>query len=77
MEKLGADYTKMPKDMLDRFGPGSFDQYADSTSNDFDGGDSDTGLVGDGQSGLLQFGSDVSPHLANTMTARYSPAYDE
>eukprot|EP00986_Skeletonema_menzelii_P014840 scaffold10382_cov103-Skeletonema_menzelii.AAC.1 len=77
MEKLGADYTKMPKDMLDRFGPGSFDQYADSTSNDFDGGDSDTGLVGDGQSGLRQFGCDVSPHLANTMTARYSTAYDE
>ena len=77
MEKLGADFTKMPKDQLDRFGPGSFDQYADSTSNDFDGGDSDAGLVGDGQSGLRQFGSDVSPHLANTMTARYSSAYDE
>ena len=77
MEKLGADFTKMPKDQLDRFGPGSFDQYADSTSNDFDGGDSEAGLVGDGQSGLHQFGSDVSPHLANTMTARYSSAYDE
>ncbi|KAL7425469.1 hypothetical protein ACHAXM_000029, partial [Skeletonema potamos] len=77
MERLGADFTKMPKDMLDRFGPGNFDQYTDSTSNDFDGGDSETGLVGDGQSGLRRFGYDVSPHLANTMAARYSSAYEE
>ncbi len=77
MEKLGVDFTKMPKDKLDRYGPGNFDQYADSTSNDFDGGDSETGVVGDGQSGLRQFGYDVSPHLANTMAARYSSAYDE
>jgi len=33
--------------------------------------------VGDGQSGLRQFGYDVSPHLASTMAARYSSAYDE
>jgi len=77
MEKQGVDFTKMPKDKLDRFGPGSFDQYEDSICNDFDGGDSETGLVGDGQSGLRQFGYDVSPHLANTMAARYSSAYDE
>jgi len=77
MEKQGVDFTKMPKDELDRFGPGSFDQYADNTYNDFDGGDSETGLVGDGQSGLRQIGSDVSPHLASTMAARYSPAYEE
>ena len=77
IEKLGVDFTKMPKDKLDRFGPGNFDQYTDSTSNDFDGGDSETGVVGDGQSGLRQFGYDVSPHLANTMAARYSSAYDE
>eukprot|EP00985_Skeletonema_marinoi_P019385 scaffold11093_cov120-Skeletonema_marinoi.AAC.1 len=31
MEKQGVDFTKMPKDKLDRFGPGNFDQYADST----------------------------------------------
>lgn len=77
MEKQGVDFTKMPKDELDRFGPGSFDQYPDSTSNDFDGGDSETGLVGDGQYGLRQIGCDVSPHLAKTMAARYSPAYEE
>ena len=77
MEKQGVDFTKMPKNELDRFGPGNFDQYADSTCNDFDGGDSETGLVGDGQSGLRQFGYDVSPHLANTMAARYSSAYEE
>jgi hypothetical protein len=79
MEKQGVDFTKMPKDKLDRYGPGNFDQYTDNTSYDFDGGDSETGLVGDGQSGLRQFGYDVSPHLANTMAARYSSAsaYDE
>jgi hypothetical protein len=26
IEKLGVDFTKMPKDKLDRFGPGNFDQ---------------------------------------------------
>lgn len=75
IEKQGADFTKMPKDKLDRFGPGSFNQYADNiASNDlFDGGDSEMGLAGDGQLGLRQFGHDVSPHLVNTMAARYSP----
>jgi len=77
MERLGADFTKMPKDKLDRFGPGNFEQYTDSTSNDFDGGDSESGLVGDGQTGLRKFGYDVSPHLANTMAARYSSAYED
>lgn len=75
IEKHGVDFTKMPKDKLDRFGPGSFDQYAENSfSNDlFDGGDSEMGLAGDGNLGLRQIGYDVSPHLVNTMTARYSP----
>jgi hypothetical protein len=77
LTEMEKQSTKMPKNELDRFGPGSFDQYADSTSNDFDGGDSEAGLVGDGQSGLHQIGCDVSPHLAKTMAARYSPAYEE
>jgi hypothetical protein len=74
IERQGVDFTKMPKDKLDRFGPGSFDQYSDDiASNDiFDGGDSEMGLAGDGQNGLRQIGHDVSPHLVNTMAARFS-----
>lgn len=74
IERQGVDFTKMPKDKLDRFGPGSFDQYSDNVaSNDiFDGGDSEMGLAGDGQNGLHQIGHDVSPHLVNTMAARFS-----
>ena len=74
IERQGVDFTKMPKDKLDRYGPGSFDQYSDNiASNDiFDGGDSEMGLAGDGQNGLRQIGYDVSPHLVNTMAARFS-----
>eukprot|EP00984_Skeletonema_dohrnii_P026183 scaffold15490_cov177-Skeletonema_dohrnii-CCMP3373.AAC.1 len=32
MEKQGVDFTKMPKDKLDRFGPGNFDQFAEGHS---------------------------------------------
>lgn len=70
IEKLGSDFTKMSKDRIDRFGPGDFDQYADFPSDQFDGGDSEMGLSGDGSVGLRKLGRDVSPHLARTLSAK-------
>lgn len=68
-EKLGPDSTKMSKDKIDRFGPGGFEQFADFPDQ-FDGGDSEMGLSGDGNVGLKNLGREESPHLARTFTAK-------
>ena len=70
IEKLGYDFTKMSKDKIDRYGPGDFNQFVDFPSDQFDGGDSDMGLSGDGTIGLKKLGRDVSPHLAKTLAAK-------
>ena len=41
IEADSKDATNMAKDQLDRFGPGSFDQYVDF-GDEFDGGDGRT-----------------------------------
>jgi hypothetical protein len=53
-ERLGAEYTKMNKDLIINYGPGMFDGFADS--DQFDGGDSEMGLTGDGTTGLQKLG---------------------
>lgn len=74
-EKLGAEHTKMNKDEIHSYGPGDFAQYQDPhSSHYFDGGDSEMGLAGDGNIGLRKFGSDVSPHMARTLTAKMDQA---
>eukprot|EP00571_Detonula_confervacea_P009949 CAMPEP_0172304052 /NCGR_PEP_ID=MMETSP1058-20130122/5495_1 /TAXON_ID=83371 /ORGANISM="Detonula confervacea, Strain CCMP 353" /LENGTH=309 /DNA_ID=CAMNT_0013015117 /DNA_START=92 /DNA_END=1021 /DNA_ORIENTATION=+ len=75
MEKQGADSTKMDKDKINQYGPGDFVQYVDHHSSDsFDGGDSEMGLSGDGNSGLQKIGLDVSPHIARTLAAKTDQA---
>ena len=75
MEKQGAESTKMDKDKIHQYGPGDFTQYVDPHSSDyFDGGDSEMGLSGDGNSGLRKIGRDVSPHMARTLTAKIDQA---
>lgn len=65
----------MDKDKIHQYGPGDFAQYVDSHSSDaFDGGDSEMGLAGDGCVGLQKFGSDISPHIARTLTAKIEQA---
>ncbi len=54
-EKLGPDYTKMNKQLINNFGPGVFDGFAD-VNDQFDGGDSEMGLTGDGTVGLKKLG---------------------
>jgi len=68
-ERLGPDYTKMNKELINNFGPGVFDGFAD-VNDQFDGGDSEMGLTGDGTVGLKKLGRDVTPHVARTTGAR-------
>jgi len=62
----------MDKEKINQYGPGDFTQYIDPHSSDFDGGDSEMGLFGDGSVGLQKIGRDVSPHIARTLTAKMS-----
>jgi len=68
-EKLGADFSKMKKEMITNYGPGSFDGLVDFTDQ-FDGGDSEMGVTGDGIVRLQTIGRDVTPHMARTTSAR-------
>mmetsp|Transcript_6723 Transcript_6723/g.10093 ORF Transcript_6723/g.10093 Transcript_6723/m.10093 type:complete len:317 (-) Transcript_6723:98-1048(-) len=74
MERQGADFTKMDKSQIRQYGPGDFAQYEDHHPSDFDGGDSEMGLSGDGNVGLQKFGRDISPHMAGTLTAKIDQA---
>mmetsp|Transcript_25574 Transcript_25574/g.75412 ORF Transcript_25574/g.75412 Transcript_25574/m.75412 type:complete len:135 (+) Transcript_25574:212-616(+) len=58
--------TKMKKEDQDRFGPGSWENYVDF--EEFDGGDGQMGVAGDGSKGLEKIGSDVTPQLAKSKT---------
>lgn len=54
--------TNMDKSLIDRAGPGSFADYVDF--NEFDGGDGQMGVAGDGNAGLEKI--DAVPELANS-----------
>lgn len=55
VEKYGAEYTKMSKDLITNYGPGVLDGFSDN-DDQFDGGDSEMGLTGDGSIGLKKVG---------------------
>ena len=54
--------TNMDKSQIDRAGPGSFADYVDF--NEFDGGDGQMGVAGDGNAGLEKI--DAVPELTNS-----------
>lgn len=56
--------TKMSKEDQDRFGPGNWENFVDF--DEFDGGDGQMGVAGDGNKGLEKIGSDVTPSLAKS-----------
>lgn len=74
MERQRADSTKMDTDQIQQYGPGNVAQDEDHHPSDFDGGDSEMGLSGDGNVGLQKFGRDISPHIAGTLTAKIDQA---
>ena len=62
----------MDKDKIMHYGPGDFTQYEESSSSDlFDGGDSEMGLSGSGQY-LNKIGRDTSPHMARAASTSYA-----
>eukprot|EP00540_Astrosyne_radiata_P001171 CAMPEP_0116834672 /NCGR_PEP_ID=MMETSP0418-20121206/7118_1 /TAXON_ID=1158023 /ORGANISM="Astrosyne radiata, Strain 13vi08-1A" /LENGTH=307 /DNA_ID=CAMNT_0004464251 /DNA_START=73 /DNA_END=996 /DNA_ORIENTATION=+ len=56
--------TKLKKEDKDRFGPANWDSYVEF--DEFDGGDGQMGVAGDGKKGLEKFGEDVSPRLSQS-----------
>lgn len=60
----------MSKDQIDRYGPGSLQDFVDF--DEFDGGDGQMGVAGDGNKGLEKIGGNSSPSLfkSKTMSAK-------
>jgi hypothetical protein len=62
--------TKMSKDRIDRYGPGDFDDYADF-GDEFDGGDGQMGVAGDGNKKLEKIGGGPQIGMkSKTMSAK-------
>lgn len=64
VEADAHENTKMKKEDQDRFGPGNWENFVDF--EEFDGGDGQMGVAGDGKKGLEKIGSDVTPALAKS-----------
>eukprot|EP00567_Pseudictyota_dubia_P015202 CAMPEP_0197439674 /NCGR_PEP_ID=MMETSP1175-20131217/6362_1 /TAXON_ID=1003142 /ORGANISM="Triceratium dubium, Strain CCMP147" /LENGTH=306 /DNA_ID=CAMNT_0042969625 /DNA_START=168 /DNA_END=1088 /DNA_ORIENTATION=+ len=64
VEGTTHEATKMKKEDQDRFGVGNWDSYVEF--DEFDGGDGQMGVAGDGNKGLEKIGSDVTPSLAKS-----------
>lgn len=62
VEADSREATKMDKSMVDRAGPGSFEGFVDF--DEFDGGDGQMGVAGDGQKGLEKM--DNVPQMATS-----------
>lgn len=56
--------TRMKSEDKDRFGPGNWENFVDF--DEFDGGDGQMGVAGDGNKGLEKIGADVTPTLAKS-----------
>lgn len=62
-EEETHEATKMKQEDKDRYGPGNFDDFVDF--QEFDGGDGQMGVAGDGQQGLEKL--DSGPLMGSTM----------
>lgn len=65
------DNLKMKEEDIDRHGPGNWDDYVDF--DEFDGGDGQMGVAGDGDKGLEKIGRDSTPMVkSRIMSAKNS-----
>lgn len=62
-EEETQEATKMAKDQIDRYGPGNWDDFVEF--HEFDGGDGQMGVAGDGSKGLEKM--DDVPLMGSTM----------
>merc|ERR1719464_813325 len=63
-DKESFEATKMKDEDKDRYGPGKWDDFVEF--DEFDGGDGQMGVAGDGNKGLEKIGSDATPQLAKS-----------
>jgi len=70
LESESKEKTDMKKEQVDRYGAGSFEDYVEF--DEFDGGDGQMGVAGDGQKGLEKIGGFSAPSLlkSKTMSAK-------
>lgn len=71
IEGDSKENTDMSKSQIDRFGPGTYDQYIEF--EEFDGGDGQMGVAGDGNKGLDKMGGNSAPSVytkSKTMSAK-------
>ena len=66
-EEESREANKMAKEDIDRAGPGSWDTYVEF--DEFDGGDGQMGVAGDGNKGLEKFGDDYQATVVNKQNA--------
>lgn len=69
-EDDSREATAMDKSQVDRFGPGTYSDFVEF--NEFDGGDGQMGVAGDGNNKLEAFGGTNTPSLfkSKTMSAK-------
>jgi len=62
------EMTDLDKKDVDRYGPGKFDTFVEF--DEFDGGDGQTGCVGDGKPALAKFGDDSDELMVNAQESK-------
>lgn len=72
IEAMSKEATNLAKDKISNYGVGEWSSYVEF--DEFDGGDGQMGVAGDGQKGLEKFGDDVSPHIANLQKSKQMSA---
>lgn len=66
--KDSYEYNKMSQEDIDRYGPGTMADFVDF--EEFDGGDGQMGVAGDGQAGLEAIGRDTQKTVVKTEKPR-------
>eukprot|EP00547_Thalassionema_nitzschioides_P000566 CAMPEP_0194210668 /NCGR_PEP_ID=MMETSP0156-20130528/8917_1 /TAXON_ID=33649 /ORGANISM="Thalassionema nitzschioides, Strain L26-B" /LENGTH=306 /DNA_ID=CAMNT_0038938039 /DNA_START=42 /DNA_END=962 /DNA_ORIENTATION=+ len=72
IEATTKEATDLAKDKVANYGVGDWSTFVEF--DEFDGGDGQMGVAGDGQKGLEKFGDDVSPHIANLQKSKQMSA---
>lgn len=68
-ERDSYEANKKNKEDVDRFGPGTYDDYVDF-GDEFDGGDGQMGVAGDGDKGLEKIGEDTEETVVQARSAK-------
>jgi len=67
-ERDSYDFNKMDKEEVDRYGPGNLEDFVDF--EEYDGGDGQMGVAGDGKAGLEKIGEDTEETVVKARSAK-------